>query len=343
MFPARLLATGTTTPQPATTVSLTAESNGINYVKVAAVKVNSDDVVKADGDKLYAYVTEDSFETKKDGDTVTAFKAIVGNSTEATDLYEDGTTNVGVKAGSVIVYTVDGDEIDVQAVVSAANYTTYRNSGAYAIKGFDGKKKGDMSLVKADGTVTSVTLDEDCVFIGVDDAKNVGTVSEIGAVPTSADKDEFDRYDMNAYVVFNSDNKVAAVVYDTVNNELDISNVKTASTAAAQALTVATSSVTATGTDNAATFAVATAPATGNVKWGHYRYRNCYSDHRCYCWQQGCCNRKGWYHHRWHPDLCSWCSWRYRSSDCNVHHAERCYRSFRCCCNFRSCCLINSR
>ena len=247
---------------------LTAESNGINYVKVAAVKVNSDDVVKADGDKLYAYVTEDSFETKKDGDTVTAFKAIVGNSTEATDLYEDGTTNVGVKAGSVIVYTVDGDEIDVQAVVSAANYTTYRNSGAYAIKGFDGKKKGDMSLVKADGTVTSVTLDEDCVFIGVDDAKNVGTVSEIGAVPTSADKDEFDRYDMNAYVVFNSDNKVAAVVYDTVNNELDISNVKTASTAAAQALTVATSSVTATGTDNAATFAVATAPATGNVKWG---------------------------------------------------------------------------
>ena len=247
---------------------LTAESNGINYVKVAAVKVNSDDVVKADGDKLYAYVTEDSFETKKDGDTVTAFKAIVGNSTEATDLYEDGTTNVGVKAGSVIVYTVDGDEIDVQAVVSAANYTTYRNSGAYAIKGFDGKKKGDMSLVKADGTVTSVTLDEDCVFIGVDDAKNVGTVSEIGAVPTSADKDEFDRYDMNAYVVFNSDNKVAAVVYDTVNNELDISNVKTASTAAAQALTVATASVTATGTDNAATFAVATAPATGNVKWG---------------------------------------------------------------------------
>ena len=208
---------------------LTDESNGINYVKVAAVKVNSADVIKADGDKLYAYVTEDAFETKKDGDTVTKFHAIVGNSTEATDLYEDGTTNVDVKAGSVIVYTVDGDEIDVQAVVSAANYT-YRNSGAYAIKGFDGKKKGDMSLVKADGTVTSVTLDEDCVFIGVDDAKNVGTVSEIGAVPTSADKDEFDRYDMNAYVVFNSDNKVVAVVYDTENNELDITPVKTATT-----------------------------------------------------------------------------------------------------------------
>ena len=125
-----------------------------------------------------------------------------------------------------------------------------------------------MSLVKGDGSTVNVTLDEDCVFIGVDDAKNVGTVSNIGAVPTSADKDEFDRYDMNAYVVFNSDDKVIAVVYDTVNNELDISNVKTASTAAAQALTVATSSVTATGTDNAATFAVATAPATGNVKWG---------------------------------------------------------------------------
>ena len=247
---------------------LTAESNGINYVKVAAVKVNSDDVVKADGDKLYAYVTEDSFETKKDGDTVTAFKAIVGNSTEATDLYEDGTTNVGVKAGSVIVYTVDGDEIDVQAVVSAANYTTYRNSGAYAIKGFDGKKKGDMSLVDEKGAVMNVTLDEDCVFIGVDDAKNVGTVSEIGAVPTSADKDEFDRYDLNAYVVFNSDKKVIAVVYDTVNNELNITNVKTASTAAAKALSVTTSAVTATGSDTSAAFTVTTDPVAGDVKWG---------------------------------------------------------------------------
>ena len=86
-----------------------------------------------------------------------------------------------------------------------------------------------MSLVDKDGAVMNVTLDEDCVFIGVDDAKNVGTVSEIGAVPTSADKDEFDRYDLNAYVVFNSENKVIAVVYDTVNNELNITNVKTAS------------------------------------------------------------------------------------------------------------------
>ena len=68
-----------------------------------------------------------------------------------------------------------------------------------------------MSLVDKDGAVINVTLDEDCVFIGVDDAKNVGTVSEIGAVPTSADKDEFDRYDLNAYVVFNSENKVIAV------------------------------------------------------------------------------------------------------------------------------------
>ena len=251
---------------------LTKESNGIDYVKVAALVNDGSKVANADGDKLYAYLTADSFETKKDGDTVTKFHAIVGDSTEATDLYEDGTTNANLAAGSVIVYTVDGDEIDVKNVVTASAYAHNGSStyfdGAYAIKGFDGKVKGDMSLVKGDGSTVNVTLDEDCVFIGVDDAKNVGTVSNIGAVPTSADKDEFDRYDMNAYVVFNSDDKVIAVVYDTVNNELDISNVKTASTAAAQALTVATSSVTATGTDNAATFAVATAPATGNVKWG---------------------------------------------------------------------------
>ena len=213
---------------------LTKESNGIDYVKVAALINDSAKVANADGDKLYAYLTADSFETKKDGDTVTKFHAIVGDSTEATDLYEDGTTNANLAAGSVIVYTVDGDEIDVKNVVTASSYanngsTTYFD-GAYAIKGFDGKVKGDMSLVKADGSTVNVTLDEDCVFIGVDDAKNVGTVSNIGAVPTAADKDEFDRYDMNAYVVFNSADKVIAVVYDTVNNELDISNVKTATT-----------------------------------------------------------------------------------------------------------------
>ena len=213
---------------------LTKESNGIDYAKVAAVAAsnNNGDAPNADGDKLYAYVTADSFETKKDGDTVTAFNVIVGDSTEATTLYEDGTSNTGVAAGSVIAYTVDGDEIEVKGIITDANYS-YLNSGAFAIKGFDGKKKGDMSLVDKNGAIVNATLDEDCVFIGVDDAKNVGTVSEIGAVPTSADKDEFDRYTMNAYVVFNTDGKIAAVVYDTVNNELDITPVKTASTAAA--------------------------------------------------------------------------------------------------------------
>ena len=240
---------------------LTKESNGIDYVKVAALTTTDSKVANADGDKLYAYVTEDAFETKKDGDTVTAFKAIVGNTTEAVALYEDGTSHVGTAAGSVIVYTVDGDKITVKAVVDATKYMFNGiNGGAYAIKGFDGKKKGDMSLVKADGSIVNATLDEDCVFIGVDDAKNVGTVSNIGAVPTTADKDEYDRYDMNAYVVFNSDNKVIAVVYDTVNNELDINNVKTASTANATSITPPTA-ITAATPAGGYTFALDTTSA----------------------------------------------------------------------------------
>ena len=222
---------------------LTDETNGLEYVKVAAVSTENDqgNVPSADGDKLYAYVTEDAFETKKDGDTVTAFNVVVGNSTKTTTLYEDGTSNkAAAKAGTVIVYTVDGDEIDVKQVISASstyNYG-YNNSGAFAIKGFDGKTEGDITLVKANGDVVSATLDKDCVFIGVDDAKNVGTVSNIGAVPTTADKDEYDRYDMNAYVVFNSDGDVVAIVYDTVNNELDIDNVKTASALTAKTVTL---------------------------------------------------------------------------------------------------------
>ena len=248
---------------------LTKESNGIDYVKVAALTTTDLKVANADGDLLYAYLTADSFETKKDGDTVTAFKAIVGNSTEATDLYEDGTSNVGAKAGSVIVYTVDGDEIDVKAVVVAGTYT-YGDitGGAYAIKGFDGKKKGDMSLVKADGSTVNTTLDEDCVFIGVDDKKNVGTVSDIAAVPTSADKDEFDRYDMNAYIIFNDEGKVAAVVYDTVNNELDLDNVQTAASAISIADAMTNNNITAVtvkATDVAALAAPVSVPASKTV------------------------------------------------------------------------------
>ena len=244
---------------------LTDETNGLEYVKVAAVSTENDqgNVPSADGDKLYAYVTEDAFETKKDGDTVTAFNVVVGNSTETTTLYEDGTSNkANAKAGTVIVYTVDGDEIDVKQVISASstyNYG-YHNSGAFAIKGFDGKVKGDMSLVKSDGSIVNATLDEDCVFIGVDDAKNVGTVSNIGAVPTTADKDEYDRYDMNAYVVFNAHGDVVAIVYDTVNNELDITPVKTASTTAAKNVTCSISGQ-ATG-QTGTTVSVAASPAT---------------------------------------------------------------------------------
>ena len=167
----------------------------------------------------------------------------------------------------MIVYTVDGDKINVKAVVSATDYI-YNTSGAYAIKGFDGKTEGDITLVNKDGDIVSATLDKDCVFIGVDDAKNVGTTSNIGAVPTTADKDEYDRYDMNAYVVFNSDGDVVAIVYDTVNNELDITPVKTASTSAAKALTLTAASITASGTDESATFDVTTNPTAGSVKWG---------------------------------------------------------------------------
>ncbi len=223
------------------TGALTKESNGIDYVKVAALSTDEKKVANADGDLLYAYLTEDAYETKKDGDTVTAFKAIVGNTTEATTLYDDASTYKSAKAGNVIVYTVDGDEITVKAVVDATKYTFDNGikGGAYAIKGFDGKKKGDMSLVDKDGVTTSKVLDEDCVFIGVDDAKNVGTASDIAAVPTSADKDEFDRYKKNAYVIFNDKDKVVAVVYDTVNNELDLGDdVKTATAAAEQTITL---------------------------------------------------------------------------------------------------------
>ena len=192
------------------------EKNGIDYVQIAALTISDNDIPNSDGDKLYAYLTADSFEGRKDNSTVTEFHVWTGS--EDTKLYEDGNTNAGLKAGTVIEYTLDGDLIDVK------NNLTRVNGDAFAIKGIDPTKKGTVSLVDQYGALSSFDMDEDCVYIGVDDSGTKGVEGNTVDAVTLASQ-ENGAYKLSAYIAFDrsSPKKIMAIVYDK-DGELDLTN-----------------------------------------------------------------------------------------------------------------------
>ncbi|MCI5499813.1 MAG: S-layer homology domain-containing protein, partial [Clostridiales bacterium] len=191
--------------------ALVDEINSMNYVTYAALEINSKDadnpatIPNADGDMLYAYLLKNSYTTKKDGDTVTAFE--VWNGKENVTLYEDSTAHKNIGEGQAIAYKLDGDFITYQGVLAP-----------YAIVGFDGKAEGDIELQAVGGKTTPYTLDKDCVILAVDDAAVEGEEGSISDV-SLAQKDVDGKYIPNAYVAI-VDGEVVAIVYD-VSGELD--------------------------------------------------------------------------------------------------------------------------
>ena len=123
-----------------------------------------------------------------------------------------------------------------------------------AITGFDYKAKGELSFISStnvgsyldNGTtkylikkgLNQITLDDDCIFIGMNDADNAGvegaTLEQIqlanaGNHSSSASETVL----TNAYVVVGGDdNKVIAVIFDADQNELDSSHELVKSTGA---------------------------------------------------------------------------------------------------------------
>ena len=193
---------------------LTSESNGIQYAKVAAMTVNTNTVPGANGDKLYGYLTADPYTTKYENENVVAYPIWTGS--ENTTVYEKGSAiKDGVKAGDAIQYHLDGNFVGVDAgLTDTAN--------AYAITGFDYEAEGEMALVKyADGAASTLTLDEDCVFIGIDDSAKTGVEGDMSAV-SLAQQDQYGNYYANAYVMTDGSGKILAVIFD--NDKLDMAN-----------------------------------------------------------------------------------------------------------------------
>ena len=221
------------------------EKNGINYVTVAALinKVDAS-VPGATKDTLYGYLTSDGYKADKNGEDKATYE--VWTNEGAKTLYADTTAVVdGAVAGAVISYNVNGDYIENIKV----NSNVEKAFSEVAITGFDYKAKGELSFVaQADITVSDsklikaglnqITLDDDCIFIGMNDADNAGvegaTLEQIqlanaGDHSSSASETVL----TNAYVVVGGDdNKVIAVIFDADQNELDSSHELVKSTGA---------------------------------------------------------------------------------------------------------------
>ena len=201
---------------------LTKASNGIDYVKFATL-INTSSGTKVPGasnDKLYAYLTSDAYQATVDGEKKAAYDVWTGS--ENTTLYEDVSTR-SISAGSVIEYSVDGTFIDNVKVVGKYDSSTFSNSvNIAAITGFD---NGTVAYRDKANAAKSADLDDDCVFIAVNDDKTEGMEGSKDTV-TKANEfvadDNATYYIPNAYIVLNDDGDVVAIIFDADDSELDV-------------------------------------------------------------------------------------------------------------------------
>ncbi len=215
------------------------EKNGINYVGVAALIAanNNNSVPGATKDTLYGYLTADGYKGDRNGEDKATYE--VWTNEGAKTLYADTASVVaGAKAGAVISYNVNGDYIENIEV----NANIDKAFSEVAITGFDYKAKGELSFV-ANANVgqytengatkylinkglNQITLDDDCIFIGMNDADNAGVEATMDQIQlANAGKNSTSAAETvltNAYIVVGGDdNKVIAVIFDADKNELD--------------------------------------------------------------------------------------------------------------------------
>ena len=203
-------------------VAATKESNGIDYVKVAAITAPA--LYSGAGtDYQYGYLTSNPYDTTKnpDGSTdkVTAFE--IWNGTETVTVYTDGTKSTTLVAGDVLVYTTEGKYVDVQ------NLTGSMPSGLHkeevAITGFDYKVEGNVKFNSASATNKQYKLDEDCVFLAVNAKDNKGMGNDMNQVSFAqpGTGSNTGKYLTNAYIIYNNDDKIVLVVFDADQNDLN--------------------------------------------------------------------------------------------------------------------------
>ena len=198
------------------------EENGISYVKVAAIYAG-DKYTGMGSDYYYGYLTATPYTTTEnpDGSTDKCTAFDIWNGTENVTVYNDGVytgtnamTGNAYKTGDILIYTLDGKYISVESGVHDIVATKA------AVYGFDYKAKGNIEFKAADGTIGAYKLDEDCVFLAVNDDDNKGVGNDMNQL-IKAQPDNKGGYVLNAWVIYNndSDHDVVAVIFDVENNE----------------------------------------------------------------------------------------------------------------------------
>ena len=203
---------------------LTKDSNGIAYVKFATLISGAPDKVPgASKDTLYAYVVSDAYKTNVDGEDKAAYDVWTG--TETKTLVEDASApTVAAVAGNVISYSENGKYADDIALVGSIGGPV--GKGKVAITGYD-KNNVTYRVDNINTHVYTYELDKDCVFIAVNDDKNVGMDGSKDGVTTANEKtiSGTDYYVPNAYIVLNDDgDKIIAIIYDADDSKLNLND-----------------------------------------------------------------------------------------------------------------------
>ena len=194
----------------------TKKSNGIETVRVAVV-VDSNKYSGAGSDYKYAYMTSDSYEgtNGEDNDKTTVYEAWTGS--ENVTLKYDGANGTTKHAGYVLIYTNDGDKfINVE---TASDVDVVK----VAITGIEKVKEGDVAVRFANGTSKTYSMDEDCVYIAVNDDKQEGMEGSSLDQISLAEEHTSGKYYANAWIVVEKtgDKNIMAIIYDADNNRLD--------------------------------------------------------------------------------------------------------------------------
>ena len=194
----------------------TKKSNGIETVRVAVVVDNSK-YSGAGSDYKYAYMTSDSYEgtNGEDNDKTTVYEAWTGS--ENVTLKYDGASGTTKHAGDVLIYTDDG--VDFINIETASDVNVVK----VAITGIEKAKEGDVAVRFANGSSDTYSMDEDCVYIAVNDDKQEGMEGSSLDQISLAEEHTSGKYDANAWIVVENtgDKNIMAIIYDADNNRLD--------------------------------------------------------------------------------------------------------------------------
>ena len=201
------------------------ESNGINYIQVAAI-AGAGNVPNADGDYKFAYMLSNSYSTSMEGEDGTKYAYDVWTGSKSVTLYAE--SNTSVASGSILAYKEDGKFITVAgsykpSATGANGSASELNFYTVAVTGFDNKVEGNLVASTLTGAGNEYTLHEDCVFIAVDSKNEASAEGDINSVTFANPNSTNTKYVPNAVIVTlnkprdSNDGKVLAIIYDAVD------------------------------------------------------------------------------------------------------------------------------